>query len=145
MTVDEEAARLLALREERLSDRTARALADRIVRYCRKAGMTTTEFSALAVDYRGFFGNLAQRHAVRARMHALASGFMDRWPDGVPAPMRAGVAAEQRDIVLRLRANASGLAPRAPVEASPPAIDAPVMRDPCFRCGVRGDIGCGCR
>jgi hypothetical protein len=50
----------------------------------------------------------------------------------VERPMRYGDATR----TARIAAQADG---------DPEPISAPVDRDPCFCCGVRGDLGCGCR
>lgn len=98
-----------------------------------KAGVPITKFARpLSPNLRQWIKQLRfarnPKPATVARIEALIAG-----QPVPPPPANNFQASPRKPATVIVRTN------RDPIPTS-----APVDRDPCFRCGVRGDIGCNC-
>lgn len=138
-----------------LSPDAAAQLLVEIDAWCAATGVDPITLGQLAVDQGAWVGLLRLRGSARARRAAMIRQFMSYWPDGVPGDLRPALRVAVRDQMRAVRdTELQRAAPKAvrriygherhgaampPIMNNlPPQID----RDPCFYCGVRGDIGC---
>lgn len=135
---------LATIRDSSLAPAEARELLAEIDSWCARTGTDPKDFSCLAIGYPGFVGLLRKRHSARARSALLARELIARFPDGVPDSERALVEAENAGRLLAARQawpTRNGTPPAPAPTPAPPE----VPRDPCWRCGVRGEVGCAHR
>ena len=147
MTLDQ----LLLVEDRALSKDEARELLAQIDAWCARHRIPDNVFGALACDFGGFVGLLRKRLSARMRMATLARYLIASRPDGVRVSEFDDMRRAAHDLLFQFRVPDPKrrlrpiAAPSAPSSAGvvthftlPPVVD----RDPCPRCGVRGDIGC---
>lgn len=121
----------------------AAALLAEIDAYCERTGTPVGRVGTIAFNHAGFVPLLRKRGWLRDESAAVISQLLANYPDGIPeAELHRRTLLDSLSPRVRRRAREAlaASAEKAAAEAAPR-----VHRDPCARCGVRADIGCGHR
>lgn len=143
---------LLAIDDRSLPRSEVEQLLADIDAWCQGNAIRPNEFGRMACDFGGFVGLMRRRCSARTRMAALARALMAAYPDGVRAEERELIRKTAFNMLFELRVpdpnrrlRPTNVAARhtSGATASFTGRDQPrVDRDPCPRCGTRGDVGC---
>lgn len=111
----------------RVYNRTEAAarLLEEIQQWCDRTATPTTAIGDELFRHSGFYGLLKKRLTVTPEKEVAVRSFMAANPEGMPA--------------TPVGRHAAGIMERRVEGPLPPV----VHRDPCPRCGTRGDIDCG--
>jgi hypothetical protein len=120
---------------------SAAELLAKIMAYCERTGTPPGYVGKLAFNHPGFVGMLRKRGVSTPASEAAIEEVLALYPDGIPEAeldRRKLMASRSPNQRAQIQAALQRSAAKAALEARPR-----VYRDPCPRCGARGDIDCG--